>query len=93
MNRGLFEWDESKSESNLTKHGLSFDDGTALWMDPLLLRLRSRSDHLTEPRFLYIGRIELKVWVAITTIRDDRIRIISIRRARQNEVKLYEKEV
>ena len=92
MNRSLFEWDESKNASNIQNHGISFDDGVILWSDPRLIKLQSRDDYVTEARFLYIGKIEEKIWVAITTIRGIRIRIISMRRARSSEVKLYEKE-
>jgi hypothetical protein len=45
-----------------------------------------------EPRFLVVGTIDGKHWSAVVTYRGDRIRIISVRRSREVEVKLYEGE-
>lgn len=43
-----------------------------------------------EPRFMVIGRIERHIWAAVITYRNGRVRIISVRRARAEEVNLYE---
>jgi uncharacterized protein len=43
-----------------------------------------------EPRFLVIGQIEGKHWSAVITYRLENVRIISVRRSRIEEVKLYE---
>lgn len=83
-----FEWDSGKNASNQEKHGIGFQEASALWSDPGLILLASR--HPDEPRFLAIGKIELTHWTAIFTEREDRIRIISVRRARDNERSLYE---
>jgi uncharacterized protein len=45
-----------------------------------------------EPRFLVVGQIEERHWSAIITYRRERVRIISVRRARPEEVALYEDE-
>jgi uncharacterized protein len=45
-----------------------------------------------EPRFLVVGQIEERHWSAIITYRGERVRIISVRRARPEEVALYEDE-
>ena len=83
-----FEYDEQKSRSNLDKHGIDFEAAQALWNDPDLLEVQARSED--EERYLLIGRIGNQHWSAIATYRDDRIRLISVRRARNTEVALYE---
>ncbi len=83
-----FEYDENKSNSNLTKHGIDFRQSQLLWNDPNLLTFKSK--YIDEIRYLHIGIIKKTHWSAITTIRDEKIRIISVRRARINEIELYE---
>jgi len=84
----MFEFDGSKNESNLTKHGIDFIAAQALWNDPALLEIPAKTQD--EPRFLVIGTIELQHWSAVITYRDEKIRLISVRRSRDEEVKLYE---
>ncbi|MDP6629573.1 MAG: BrnT family toxin [Kiritimatiellia bacterium] len=83
-----FEFDPEKSEANKTKHGIDFVEGQALWEDPDRLQLPARTQG--EPRLMLIGRIGDRHWSAIFTIREDRTRIISIRRSRTKEVEQYE---
>lgn len=83
-----FEYDPAKSAKNRVKHGIDFNDAMALWNDPLLVEVPAKVSD--EPRFLALGRIETKVWAAVYTYRGDRIRIISVRRARKQEVEHYE---
>jgi uncharacterized protein len=83
-----FEFDLQKSEANLAKHGLDFDDAQALWDDPNRLEVPAKTED--EPRWLVIGRIEDEHWSAVITFRDEVIRIISVRRSRAVEVALYE---
>lgn len=84
----MFEFDDLKSKSNLQKHGIDFIDAQALWNDSNLLEIPAKT--LDEPRFLVIGLIEKKHWSAIITYRNERIRLISVRRSRAEEVTLYE---
>lgn len=83
-----FEYDEDKSQANLEKHGIDFDAAQELWDDPDLLEFPAKSDN--EPRFLVIGRIATKHWSAVVTYRNERVRLISVRRSRPKEVELYE---
>jgi len=85
-----FEYDTGKSEANKVKHGISFDEAQALWDDPDLLEIPARTED--EPRFLVIGLIGRKHWAGVITYRNANIRIISVRRARPEEVLLYESE-
>lgn len=83
-----FEFDSKKSNSNKAKHGIDFGEAQALWDDPDLIQIRVKTTD--EARFLVIGRISGKHWSAIITYRGDKIRLISVRRARQEEVEIYE---
>lgn len=83
-----FEFDPHKSDANKKKHGIDFVEAQALWSDPDLLEVPARSED--EFRCVVIGLIEDKCWSAIITYRGDRVRIISIRRARQEEKEAYE---
>ena len=83
-----FEFDPRKSENNQKKHGVNFVEAQALWDDPDLLEIPARTED--EPRFLVVGKIEGKHWSGIITYREEKIRIISVRRARNEEIELYE---
>ena len=83
-----FEFDSEKSETNKMKHGIDFIDAQELWNDIDLLEIPAKT--IDEPRFLVIGKIGENHWTGIITYRDDNIRIISVRRARNEEIELYE---
>jgi hypothetical protein len=83
-----FEFDEQKSRANLEKHGIDFIDAQALWSDSRLLEIPARTSD--EARLMYIGRVEGRHWSAIVTPRAGKIRIISVRRSRPEEVAVYE---
>jgi uncharacterized DUF497 family protein len=83
-----FEYDPAKSASNLSKHGIDFDQAKALWEDPWMLEAPAKTED--EPRFISIGKVEGKYWAAIWTPRGDAVRIISVRRARKEEIGYYE---
>ncbi len=85
-----FEYDPDKSLRNRGKHGIDFDEAQALWNDPDLLEIPART--VDEPRYLVVGRIGKKHWSAVITYREGRIRLISVRRARKEEIALYEYE-
>jgi hypothetical protein len=84
----IFEFDARKSQMNLEKHGMDFEEAKLLWDDPDLLEIPARTED--ERRFMVIGRIANTHWSGIITYRGDAIRIISIRRSRDEEVVLYE---
>ncbi len=83
-----FEFDETKSQANLLKHGINFIDAQLLWNDPMLLEIPAKTED--EPRFLMIGLIGTEHWSAVITYRGENIRLISVRRSRTEEVALYE---
>jgi len=84
-----FEFDPEKSNANKRKHNLDFVEAQLLWEDPDRLQVPARTQD--EPRLMLIGRIGDKHWSAIFTVRNDKIRIISVRRSRTKEVREYEK--
>ena len=86
--RTKFEFDRAKSDSNRAKHGIDFMDVQALWADPQLLEIPGRMSD--EARHVVIGRIGARYWSCVVTYRAGRVRIISARRARSKEIRLYE---
>ncbi len=85
-----FEFDPVKSEPNRTRHGVDFNQAQELWKGPYV-EFSAKSEY--ENRFAVIGPIGRKLYTCIFTTRENRIRIISCRRARKKEVKLYEKSI
>ena len=83
-----FEFDQTKSDSNLSKHGIDFVEAQKLWNDPMLLEIPAKTED--EPRYIVIGLIGAKHWTAVITLRNKNIRIISVRRSRKSEVAIYE---
>ncbi len=83
-----FEFDPAKSEANRTKHGIDFKEAQAMWDDPDSIGFPARSED--EDRFAMLAKLRSRLWVAFYTHRENRIRIISVRKARANEKKLYE---
>jgi len=83
-----FEFDEAKSQANKSKHGIDFVEAQALWLDEMLVEIPARTED--EPRFVVVGMISEKHWTAVITYRDGRVRLISVRRARLEEVEIYE---
>jgi hypothetical protein len=83
-----FEYDSEKSRLNKEKHGIDFDEARKLWSDPNLIEIAAKT--VDEQRYLVIGKIGERCWSAVITYRSDRIRIISVRISRKEEVKLYE---
>jgi uncharacterized DUF497 family protein len=82
-----FEFDKPKSVANFKKHKIDFLQAQKLWEDKNGLEIPAK--FVDEERFALIGQIEQKVWVAFYTIRNNKIRIISVRRARENEERAY----
>ena len=82
------EFDINKSKSNKEKHRIDFIEAQKLWEDPDLIEIPIKTSD--EPRYLVIGQILGKHWSGIITYRGEKIRIISVRRYRKEEVRIYE---
>ena len=83
-----FEFDSDKSVVNSAKHGITFVEAQTLWDDPDLVEIPARLSD--EPRYVVIGKIGERHWSAIVTYRGGRVRLISVRRSRHEEVEIYE---
>ena len=83
-----FEFDRLKSQLNKKKHGVDFIEAQTLWNDPDRIEIPAKTSD--ENRFLIIGKISDKFWSVIITYRDKKVRIISARRSRKEEVEIYE---
>jgi len=83
----MFEFDPNKSEVNKLKHGIDFYLARRLWKDPRRIEIPAR--WIDEPCFLIIACMDKDIWSAIYTLMNKRIRIISVRKARENEKEIY----
>jgi uncharacterized DUF497 family protein len=83
-----FEFDNIKSNLNLKKHGIDFNEAQLLWNDPDLIEIPVNIHD--EARYLIIAMLNGKCCTGVITYRGDAIRIISIRRSRKAEVNIYE---
>lgn len=82
-----FEFDPAKSQSNKEKHGIDFVEAQVLWFGSFFeLKLKTT----TESRYAIVGQLDGAFWTAIITYREERIRIISVRRSRDEEKQAYE---
>ena len=83
-----FEYDPKKSRSNREKHGIDFDEAQALFADEDRLEIPAKT--LDELRYPVIGEIGGKHWSAVIAYRRENVRIISVRRSRDEEIEIYE---
>lgn len=82
-----FEYDPAKSESNQKKHGIGFNHPRDLWLDEQRLIVPARTE--LESRYALFAQYDGKIWTCIFTKRSNRIRIISVRRSRDDEKEKY----
>jgi uncharacterized DUF497 family protein len=83
----MFEYDPEKSAINVAKHGIDFEAAQALWKDNNRTEIDVVSE--VEPRTAVTGMIGGRLWTAIVTMRDETVRIISVRRAWEKEIRRY----
>jgi len=85
-----FEFDPAKDEANRFKHGLKLSFGQRIFDDPLYAVLPSFRKVDGEDRYKAVGRIEGKLYTAVYVEREDRIRLISVRRSNTSEQRDYD---
>ncbi len=86
-----FEWDKQKGKTNLKKHGVSFEEASTVFADPLAVTIPDPLHSEEEDRFATLGMSNRRrLLVVVFTDRDQRIRIISARKATPRERKDYE---
>ena len=86
-----FEWDQTKNDKNIEKHGIDFDDAISIFRTDHHV---FRSDRGGEERFVAIGDMEAGLTIAVIfTVREQRIRVISARRAKLSEERTYRQKI
>jgi hypothetical protein len=86
-----FEWDPAKGEANRRRHGVAFREAISVFMDPLSIIIPDPDHSVEEERFLLLGENHRgQLLVVSHTDRQDRIRIISVRKADRRERREYE---
>lgn len=84
-----FEWDNSKAESNLAKHGLPFEEALAVFADALLVTVGTGRAEDGEERQEVIGTIAGRRFTVVFVMRGDTCRLISARRSNASEERSY----
>ncbi|MBN2018822.1 MAG: BrnT family toxin [Sedimentisphaerales bacterium] len=86
-----FEWNRKKALLNIRKHGITFEEASTIFGDPLSLTIPDTYHSIGEDRFITIGTsAKGRVLVVVHTERQDVIRIISARKPTNNERNQYE---
>jgi uncharacterized DUF497 family protein len=86
-----FEWDENKATGNLLKHGVSFEEATTVFGDPLSDTFDDPDHSSGERRFIIIGTSERGKMLVVTHTDDgETVRIISAREPTRGEREFYE---
>ena len=89
----VFEWDAKKAESNARKHGVTFDEASTVFGDPLALLMPDPDHSFGEERYLLLGMSHRRRLVVVAFAeRPPRTRLISARRATRQEQRRYEQE-
>ena len=89
----IFEWDWKKAESNARKHGVTFEEASTVFADPLGLLMPDPDHSLSEERYLVLGRSNRqRLLVVAFAERPPRTRLISARRATRRERRCYEEK-
>lgn len=86
-----FEWDDGKAEDNISKHGISFEEGATIFNDPMIATVFDPYHSKREERYISIGiSVQGRLLVVVHTEREERIRLISCRKATNTERRIYE---
>lgn len=87
----IYEWDRNKAASNLSKHGVSFEEAKTVFNDPLYADFYDPDYSSMEHRFILLGNsAQGRLLFVSYTEHNDTIRLISARKATSSERKAYE---
>jgi len=89
MDEDEFEWDAAKAESNLEKHGVSFEAAGRVFDDVFAFERCDFDSELGEVRYVITGLVDDVVLTVVYSERGERTRIISARRATKHEQTEY----
>ena len=84
-----FDWDPAKAQANLRKHGIPFSKACQVFKDAGRLEQPDFSGEHDEERWDVLGRVEDTILFVVLTLRGERVRLISARRATRNEQRSY----
>jgi uncharacterized protein len=91
MQNSEFEWDDNKAKSNLKKHGVSFEEAATIFNDPEIATIPDPDHSEDEERFVSLGiSLIQRLLLVVHAERNERIRLISARKATETERKTYE---
>jgi len=90
MQSDEFEWDDAKAEANLKKHKISFRAASRVFDDTLVLIEQDLAEDYGEDRFVAVGRVEGLLITVVFTERGERVRIVSARKANNDERRAYD---
>ena len=86
-----FEWDADKARSNARKHGVTFEEASSVFADPLAFIFADETHSIEESREIMVGHSATgRLLIVSFTERSDSIRLISVRQATKRELKDYE---
>ena len=89
----VYEWDSRKAAANLKKHQVAFTEAATVFLDPLALTYQDPDHSEGEQRYITLGESTRGPVILVAHLdRDDRIRIISARRATRKEAHEYGEE-
>lgn len=83
-----FEWDEQKADSNIKKHGVSFETASKVFLDENRIEIYDEAHSIDEDRFITIGLVE-EILFVVYSVRHPKIRLISARLATPKERSIY----
>lgn len=84
----LFEWDDEKNQIYIKKHGIDFETAARVFADENRLEIFDELHSDYEDRYITIGMINNVAYIVITE-RDNAIRLISARKATNQERRMY----
>jgi uncharacterized DUF497 family protein len=86
-----FEWDAQKAKNNLQKHQVDFEEASTIFDDPQFITFLDNEHSQSEERYITIGlSARNRILMVAHTERNEKIRIISARKATKNEEKFYQ---
>jgi len=86
-----FEWDQTKAESNVRKHKVTFDEAASVFLDEMAISGTDPDHSISETKYITFGTSSLGRLLAVShTYRSNSIRIISARRVTRSERIIYE---
>jgi len=87
-----FEWDKDKDAANYAKHGISFEQVRGVFRDPFAIEFLDDRQNYGEDRYILIGMTETRILTVVYIERNERVRIISARKAEPHEQRRYHEE-